>query len=295
VQVISADGQLNCGALPELRRLPVKSYDLWGHDPMEHTQYYLIEPRPDAASRLRERGDPDFADILLEPVLISSTRGGRTIWQAEDHALRIKLLYLAAKREHPGPFASDEDARKWLGSDQVSGAVFDQWWTVRPLVLEGSDRELLEFLKPVKERILPTGNSLVDEWVEWTMKLPGAPPQVYKRFRMLNDAWTAAMRLVNDRGDLRLDLQRAETRFLKWGCCLGLPEEECRTAFRTAVEIAQETIRFRRSNCGASSPKPARRYELLRSLAEVLEARFPSKDAVLVMAGCKLLEMHWDR
>jgi hypothetical protein len=57
------------------------------------------------------------------------------------------------KKGHPGPLASDEDARKWLGSEQVSGAVFDQWWTVRALVLEGSDRELLEFLKPVKEKI----------------------------------------------------------------------------------------------------------------------------------------------
>jgi hypothetical protein len=192
-------------------------------------------------------------------------------------------------------FASDEDARKWLGSDRVSGAVFDQWWTVRAVVLEGTDRELLDLLKPMKEKILPTRNSLVDEWVQWAMDLPGMPPSVSKRFRMLNDAWTAAMRLVNDRGDLRIDLQRAETRFLKWKSCLGLPEEDCRTAFRTAVEIAQETVRFRRSNCGVSSPKPSRRYELLRSLAEILEARFPSEDAILIRAGCKLLEMHWDR
>jgi hypothetical protein len=127
------------------------------------------------------------------------------------------------------------------------------------------------------------------------MNLPGVPLPVYKRLRMLNDAWKAAMTLVNDRGDLRRDLHRAETSFLKWGCCRGLPEEGCRSAFRTAVAIAQEAIRFRRANCGLSSPKPARRYELLRSLAQSLEARFPSEDAVLIMAGCKLLEMHWDR
>jgi hypothetical protein len=261
---------------------------------MRHIVHYLIEPRPDAASRLRGQGDPDLADILLEPVLISNEEGGRSAWQPEDHALQVKLLYLSRIREYL-PFASDDDARKWLGSDHVSGAAFDQWWTVRTPVLEGSDRELLEFLKPLKEKILPTGNSLVDEWVQWAMKVPGVAPPVYKRFRMLNGAWNAAIRLINDRGDLRTDLQRAETRFLKLKCCLGLPEEDCRTAFHTAVKIAQETIRFRRSNCGESSPKPARRYELLHTLAEVLESRFPSEDAVLIEAGCKLLEMHWDR
>jgi hypothetical protein len=87
---------------------------------MQHTQYYLIEPRPDAASRLRVRDHPYFADLLLEPVLISSSRGGRSAWQAEDHTLRIKLLYLATIRE---TLRSDEDAREWLGSDGVSTAV----------------------------------------------------------------------------------------------------------------------------------------------------------------------------
>ena len=192
---------------------------------MQYTQYYLIEPRPDAASRLREQGDPDLvADILLEPVLISSTQGGRSAWQAEDHALRIKLLHLATIRD---TIASDEDARKWLGSDRVSGAVFDQWWTVRAVDLEGTDRELSDLLKPMKEKILPAGNRLVDEWVQWAMDHQGMPPPVYKRFRMLSDAWKAAMTLVNDRGDLRRDLQRAETSFLRWGCCRGLAEEDC--------------------------------------------------------------------
>ncbi len=136
---------------------------------MRYIRHYLIEPRPEAAARFRDCGNPDFADILLEPVLISNTEGGKSAWQGEDHALRVKLLYLARIREYP-PCASEEDARKWLGSDRVSGAVFDQWWTIRTPVLEGSDTELAEYLKPMKDKILPTGNSLVDEWVLWAMK-----------------------------------------------------------------------------------------------------------------------------
>jgi hypothetical protein len=261
---------------------------------MRYINYYLIEPQPEAAVHFRERGDQDFAELLLQPILISNSEGGKSAWLPEDHVLRVKLLYLARMREWP-PCATDEDARKWFGSDRVSGKVFDRWWTIRTPDLEGSDSELVEFLKPMKEKILPTGNDLVDEWVLWTMKPPTVARPAFERFAMLNGAWNAAMSLLNDRGDLRRDLQRAETDFLKRRYCRGLPEDDCRASFQTAVKIAQETIHFRRSNCGVSSPKPTRRYELLHSLAERLEATFPSSDAVLIMAGCKLLEMHWDR
>jgi hypothetical protein len=73
------------------------------------------------------------------------------------------------------PCASDEDARKWFGSDRVSGTVFDRWWRIRTPPLEGSDDELANFFKPMKERILPTGNSLVDEWVVWAIECATTP------------------------------------------------------------------------------------------------------------------------
>jgi HAD superfamily hydrolase (TIGR01509 family) len=77
----------------------------------------------------------------------------------------VKLLYLATIRTEYDPCASDEDARKWFGSDRVSGAVFDRWWTIRTPALEGSDDELARSLGPMKDRILPTGNSLVESQV----------------------------------------------------------------------------------------------------------------------------------
>jgi hypothetical protein len=136
---------------------------------MRFINYYLIEPRPEAVAHFRDCGDQDFADILLEPILISNAEGGRSAWRPEDHVLRVKLLYLASIREYSF-CASDEDARKWFGSDRVSGTVFDRWWTIRMPSLEGSDDELARFLKPMKERILPTGNGLVDEWVVWAIE-----------------------------------------------------------------------------------------------------------------------------
>src|SRR5262245_53151215 len=132
---------------------------------MLHTRYYLIEPRADAAARLQGL-DPGLVDLLLEPVLISNGEADRSWLGAEEHLLRVKLLYLARLREYQ-PFASDEDARTWFGSDRVSGNVFDKWWTIRRFGgLDHTDAELLDFLKPLKAKVLPTGNELVDQWLE---------------------------------------------------------------------------------------------------------------------------------
>jgi hypothetical protein len=136
---------------------------------MQHIIYYLIEPRPEAVTHFRDCGDQDFAEILLERILISNAEADRSAWRAEDHVLRVKLLYLARIREY-SPCASDDDARKWFGTDRVSGKVFDQWWTIRTVPFEGSDSELADFLAPMKERILPTDNSLVDAWVLWAIE-----------------------------------------------------------------------------------------------------------------------------
>ena len=121
------------------------------------------------------------------------------------------------------------------------------------------------------------------------------PPPDYERFPMLEAAWNAAMSLVDDKGDLRGDLADAEARFLKRKPCQALVEDDCKAAFHRAVEIAQVATRFRRSSCGTLPPKPARRYELLLSLARELESKFPGADQVLVMAGCRMLEVCWDR
>jgi hypothetical protein len=130
---------------------------------MLHTWYYLIEPRTDAAARLRGR-DPDLVDLLLEPNLISNVEADRSWLGAEEHLLRVKILYLARLREYT-PFASDEDARSWFGCDRVSGNVFDEWWTIRRFGLDHTDAELVDFLKPLKAKVLPTGNELVDRWL----------------------------------------------------------------------------------------------------------------------------------
>jgi hypothetical protein len=143
---------------------------------MLQIKYYLIEARPEAVAHFRECGDQDFAELLLEPILISNTEGGISAWRSEDNVLRVKLLYLATIRTQYDPCATDEDACRWFGSDRVSSAVFDRWWTIRTPALEGSDDELAVSLEGMKDRILPTGNGLVDAWVHAAIERAGDPP-----------------------------------------------------------------------------------------------------------------------
>jgi hypothetical protein len=112
-----------------------------------------------------------------------------------------------------------------------------------------------------------------------------------QRFSMLDDAWRVAVALLDNMEDLAL----AEARFLKRKCCQGLPERDCRAALHAAVGLARTTIRFYESKCFNLPRTTARYYELLFTLAKLLERKFPSADPYLSIKGCKLIEMHWAR
>src|SRR5262249_38694817 len=124
-----------------------------------------IEPRPQLAQHLRGRTEPDFADILLESVLIPNREGDRIVWTAASHATRLKLLYLARLREHT-PLASAPDAERVLGSARVSATLFDRWWTIRRREVENDREELVCSLRPVQGKIDPPDDELVAAWLQ---------------------------------------------------------------------------------------------------------------------------------
>lgn len=82
-------------------------------------------------------------------------------------------------------------------------------------------------------------------------------------------------------------------RFLKRKCCQGLPERDCEAALHTAVALARTTRRFYEKKCFDLPRTTARYYELLFSLAKLLERKFPNADPYLTMKGCGFVEMHW--
>jgi len=127
---------------------------------------YLIEPRPELAPWLSGRVDPDLADILLEPVVLVNPEGGRSVWTSIDHALTVKLVYLASLRQYT-PLESDAGFESALGSPRISLELFDRWWTLR--LLPGSDNTegLRQFLARHFNSVKRTGNELVDSWLAW--------------------------------------------------------------------------------------------------------------------------------
>ncbi len=137
--------------------------------------HYLIEPRPEFAEWLQDRTDSDFAQILLETVLIHNEEGGLTTWGNESQATKIKLLYLARMREYT-PLTSTEDAMRILGSDRVSTTVFDKWWMIRRVDDKEDAQDLVQFMQPVCNKIDPPTDELVKAWLHQILQAQKAVP-----------------------------------------------------------------------------------------------------------------------
>jgi len=131
---------------------------------MLHTRYYLIESRELLKNQLQSGFDKGMSEILTEPLLILNEEADRSSWGKDENILKVKLLYLARMREYEF-ISSDEDAIKVLGSDNISGPLFDKWWTIREIEVEGNTEELIMFLKPLKNRVKETGNKIIDSWI----------------------------------------------------------------------------------------------------------------------------------
>jgi hypothetical protein len=131
---------------------------------MRATFYLLVEPNASGASHFPAVLAADVAAILLEPLLVSHQGGGRSSWTHDDYKLLVKLTYLARIREYTF-LASAEQAIHILGSDEVSSAIFDRWWTIRFLDSEGSTDNLRDYVVPLLGKIPPTESALVNAWL----------------------------------------------------------------------------------------------------------------------------------
>ncbi len=126
--------------------------------------FYLVEPRPELAERLRDCVAPELADLLMEPLLYRRQENTGSNWLAAERLLQVKLLFLADLRQYT-PLAEDAGFTRVFGSAQISMALFDRWWTARRFQVEEELETLEERLCSCKDRIEPTGSSKVDDWV----------------------------------------------------------------------------------------------------------------------------------
>jgi hypothetical protein len=134
---------------------------------MQFQALYLIEPRPALRDQLRGRVEDNFAELLLEPVLLSNKEGRcHSAWRDEDHALTIKLIHLAQVREYT-PVSNDKDFERVFGSPRLSEGLFDRWWTIRRLLLDDDTESMRPLLREFLPLVDRTGNELVDQWLDW--------------------------------------------------------------------------------------------------------------------------------
>ncbi|BDE73392.1 hypothetical protein HQS1_45160 [Delftia lacustris] len=76
--------------------------------------------------------------------------------------MTVKLLYLARVREYEF-LSSSPDARRVLGSDDITTQVFDRWWTIREMPWEEPSEHWECYLAAVSKKVEATGRIAVDD------------------------------------------------------------------------------------------------------------------------------------
>jgi hypothetical protein len=128
--------------------------------------YYAINPRPEFADWLLKRTDADMVELLIEPKLVEHDEViGKTSWRSRENILRVKILFLAGLRDLT-PISDAAGCKSILGSSEISESLFDRWWTIQYLELECNVNEYLGELTRALDSVPPTGNPVVDGWLE---------------------------------------------------------------------------------------------------------------------------------
>jgi hypothetical protein len=128
---------------------------------MLQTAYYLIRPSSPLRDHLTSKSS-DYVDILLRPVLLSNGETDRSAWGEEDHAARIKLVFLAYLWHE---YSRDPEFQQLLMGFSIGLETFDRWWILERHLLEGSAEALEKGIdSQTVERMRLTALPLVDRW-----------------------------------------------------------------------------------------------------------------------------------
>lgn len=129
---------------------------------MRFESYYLIS----AKGTLKERAgyyQSGLADLLTLSTLWVQDQGGRTVWGDGDYLAKVKILYLARLWAEYGKHS---ELKQLLGTDEISIAVVDAFWTVECFSLEGAIEDAEGMLTPsIRKAIKGTGRDVVDKWI----------------------------------------------------------------------------------------------------------------------------------
>jgi hypothetical protein len=131
--------------------------------PVSLGRFYIVEPRPEFAERLRTHADAQAGGILTAPKLLQQDElVGDARWGETEYLLRVKLLFLAGLR-FLEPLSDDAAFAAILGSPEISVTLFDRWWTIRRWNEMSHVDECLADLVRALDSVPLTGNTVVDE------------------------------------------------------------------------------------------------------------------------------------
>lgn len=124
--------------------------------------YYLIEPRPQLAERVRTTLDANFASVVLERVVVAKEHNGPHVVD-DAHAVTLKLAFLSLLRvdriwDTPTQFEEQ------FGSARLSVDLFDRWWTLAAIECARFE-EWERFVGPASPFISPPPDPRVARWL----------------------------------------------------------------------------------------------------------------------------------
>lgn len=114
-------------------------------------------------------------------------------------------------------------------------------------------------------------------------------------YQLYNTAWSAAINIVNQHGEIIGAIDSYIPKFLRRKACQNMSAEQADSTFRTAVDIVCELQQFKRKSIGSSIPETTKRYEILLSLSKHLISKFPDAPELFISKACGQIELMWSR
>lgn len=129
---------------------------------MLHEAYFLIEPLSHTRAELARLLDDDVLALLCSPQSISHQYADKSGWSAADSSLVAKLACLAQMLDI---FPDATKRVEIFGAAEISEAVFDRWWTIRPVEHLGRTTEYVEELKLFSDQLVTPDRPRVADWL----------------------------------------------------------------------------------------------------------------------------------
>jgi hypothetical protein len=127
-----------------------------------HSRYFLIEPRKGTSTELSQSLDDDELELCCVPQVMSHEFGDELGWSTADMCLLVKLAYLAQALD----IFQDESKRAQIfGSADISEAVFDRWWSIKPVEYLGKTIEFRQELRSFLKKLPPSDSLFVTQWL----------------------------------------------------------------------------------------------------------------------------------